>query len=90
MALSSNALCAKAKAMYGYRIGEEGYSDLCSDPSAGSPWKDGAPRKADNFTGNYRLQHPVIDAIRHFHLFGSAHCPAGATLCPTDTGSRPL
>ena len=24
MALSSNALCAKAKAMYGYRIGEEG------------------------------------------------------------------
>lgn len=29
MALSSNALCAKAKAMYGYRLGEEEYSDLC-------------------------------------------------------------
>ena len=35
-------------------------------------------------------QHPVTDATRHLHLFGSAHCPAGATLCPTDTGSRPL
>ena len=33
MALSSNALCAKAKAMYGYRIGEEGYSDLCRKQS---------------------------------------------------------
>ena len=43
-----------------------------------------------NFTGNYRPQHPVTDATRHLHLFGSAHCPAGATLCPTDTGSRPL
>lgn len=35
MALSSNALCAKAKAMYGYRIGEEGYSDLCRKQTLG-------------------------------------------------------
>ena len=35
MALSSNALCAKAKAMYGYRIGEQGYSDLCRKQTLG-------------------------------------------------------
>lgn len=35
MALSSNALCAKAKAMYGYRIKEEGYSDLCRKQTLG-------------------------------------------------------
>lgn len=33
MALSSNALCAKAKAMYGYRINEEEYSELCRKQS---------------------------------------------------------
>ena len=35
MALSSNALCAKAKAMYGYRLNEESYSDLCRKQTLG-------------------------------------------------------
>ena len=32
---SSNALCAKAKAMYGYRLNEESYSDLCRKQTLG-------------------------------------------------------
>lgn len=35
MALSANALCAKAKAMYGKRIQNEGYMDLCRKQSVG-------------------------------------------------------
>lgn len=35
MALSSNALCAKAKAMYGHRIKQEGYMDLCRKQTVG-------------------------------------------------------
>lgn len=35
MALSSNALCAKAKAMYGYRLNEQSYSDLCRKQTIG-------------------------------------------------------
>lgn len=35
MALSANALCAKAKAMYGKRIQSEGYMDLCRKQSVG-------------------------------------------------------
>lgn len=35
MALSANALCAKAKAMYGNRIQNEGYMDLCRKQSVG-------------------------------------------------------
>ena len=35
MALSSNALCAKAKAMYGNRLKEESYSELCRKQTLG-------------------------------------------------------
>ncbi|WP_294579720.1 V-type ATPase subunit [uncultured Thomasclavelia sp.] len=35
MALSSNALCAKAKAMYGNRLKEEAYSELCRKQTLG-------------------------------------------------------
>ncbi len=35
MALSSNALCAKAKAMYGNRLSEEAYSELCRKQTLG-------------------------------------------------------